>query len=250
MSAASDALPKQPASRRPYAAIAGAIVLLAALGGGAWYWRTMQANAAEAAAKTVLEPRGVILISEGGHIKVLNSMQHLDDADFAKIGDLSHLHTCNLSGSKVTDAQMAVLGTLPGLLVLQVDNSPGVTSEGLVHVAKLRSLERLFANDTSIDDAGLAHLNGLPNLNTVNLSHTKITDAGLKHLVGAPKLEVLRICGNEVTDAGVESLKAIPTLRLLNVGGTKITKAGIQALRAANKDLVVEEAEEVHRGGL
>lgn len=239
--------PGEPAATRsaspPIGLIAGVVVLLLIVAGSVWFWRLRAANAAEAAAKTALEQKEVILVADGGHVKVLNNMRKLDDATFANIGGLSYLHTCNLSGSEVTDAQMAVLGTLPGLLILQVDHSPAVTSAGLAPVANLSTLERLFANDTSIDDAGLAHLSGLPNLNTVDISHTKVTDAGLKHLVGVPKLEVLRICGNDISDAGVESLKQMTSLKLLNVGGTKITPEGVKALRAAKKDLVVEESE-------
>lgn len=234
-------------ARPRYGLVAAVVLLILALAGGGWYWRLQRANAAEAAAKAVLEPKGVILVADGGHIRVLNSMQPLDDATFAKIGDLGYLHTCNLSGSQVTDAQMAVLGTLTNLLILQVDASPGVTSQGMANVKGLTSLERLFANDTSIGDDGLEFIQGMQNLNEINISRTKITDAGLKYLTGLPRLENLRISGTEVTDAAVESLSAITSLRNLDVSGTKMTPAGVQALRAANSKLVVEDAGEVAR---
>lgn len=233
--------------RPPIGVILLALLVIAMLAGGAWWLRTNAANAAEQAAKFTLEQQGTILVANGKHIEVLNSMQPIDDAVFAKIADLGHLHTCNLSGSQVTDAQMVVLGKLPKLLILQVDNSPGVTSEGLSHVTGLKSLEKLFANNTSIDDAGLVHLGGMGNLTTVDLSYTKITDEGLKDLVPLPSLEVLRICGTEVTDAGVESLKAMPALKLLNVANTKITPEGVKALKAARSGLTVEEEAERER---
>jgi hypothetical protein len=230
-----------PSSRPPYGMIAAVAVVLLVLLGGFWFWRSNAANAAEAAARKELEAKEILLVAEGPHVRTLNSMKPIDDATFAKIGDLHYLQSCVLSGSEVTDAQLAVLANVGSLLNLVIDHSPGVTSAGLAHLQGHGSLEKLFAGNTSIDDAGVAHLSGMPSLNTLDISYNKITDAGMAHLVDIPKLEVLRICGTEVTDAGVESLKQITSLRDLNIAGTKITADGVKALRAANKDLVIKE---------
>ncbi len=233
-----------PPKRPRIGVILAVVTLIIASAGGVWFLRTRAADAAEKSARAALEQQEIILVANGAHIEVLNSAKPIDDATFARIADLGHLHTCIFSGSQLTDNQMAVLGRLPNLLTLNIDSNPAVTSQGMMHLAGQSSLEKLFANDTSIDDAGLVHLQGFDRLNTLDLSYTKITDEGLKQLVALPKLEVLRICGTNVTDAGVESLKAIPALKLLNVGGTKITAVGVKALRAARKDLSVEEQEQ------
>ncbi len=233
-----------PPRRPPVGVILAVVIVVVACVAGVWFLQTRAADAAETSARAALEQQEIILVANGAHIEVLNAAKPIDDATFAKIADLAHLHTCIFSGSQLTDNQMAVLGRLPNLVTLQVDSNPAVTSQGMMHLAGQSSLEKLFANDTSIDDTGLVHLQGFGRLNTLDLSYTKITDEGLKQLVALSKLEVLRICGTSVTDAGVESLKAMSALKLLNVGNTKITPAGVKALRAARKDLAVEEQEQ------
>ena len=231
--------------RLPIGLVLGGLLLAALILGGVWYAQAAARDSAEAEARQALTQVAdrVLLVANGPHVEVVNMLQPIDATLFQHIGKLYRLSTCKLSDCDVTDDQLAQLTGLSSLLVLQVERCPKVTSQGMVHVAELSSLEKLFADGTSIDDAGLAHLAGLRTLTTLDVSHTKITDAGLAHLTDLPKLEVLRISGAEVTDAGVEHLKAIEPLRLLNVSGTKITPAGKQALQAVNRELKFEETE-------
>lgn len=235
--------PGVPARRPPFGLIAGALFVLAIVLGGGWYLRTATANAAEEAARAELEKHGIILVKTDGHVQVLNSMQPIDDVVFARIAELGHLTTCNLSGAKVTDAQLAMLQQLPQLMILQVDGSPTVTSAGMEHVAGLRALEKLFANGTSVDDSGLSHLGNMSQLTTLDVSDTKISDAGLKYLSSAPKLEVLRLRNDNVTNAAIDSFKAMAALKVLDISGTKITDEGLKSLRAAKSDIVIEQQE-------
>lgn len=236
--------PAQSSRRPPIGVVLGVALLIAASAGGFWFLRTRAADAAEKVARTALEQQEVILVANGAHVEVLNSAKPIDDAVFALIADLGHLHTCILSGGQATDSQMQVVGRLPRLITLQIDHSAGVTSQGLSHLTGLTSLQKLFANNTGIDDAGLAHLQNFRQLNTLDVSYTKITDEGLKHLTSLPKLEVLRIVGTNVTDAGVESLKAMPALKQVSVANTQITPAGAKTLRGAINGLTVEEQEQ------
>ena len=96
-----------------------------------------------------------------------------------------------LSGTKVTDADLACLKQL----------------------TKLRSLSLI---DTKITDAGLENLRGLTHLKALDLAGTDVTDAGLKNIEGLIKLRSLNLMGTKVTDAGMRYLKGLTQLESLD----------------------------------
>lgn len=72
----------------------------------------------------------------------------------------------NLSGTKVTDAELAVLVPLTSLTTINLSGTP-------------------------VTDVGVKELAALQNLNVLTLSGTKVTDAGVKELQKAlPKCEI------------------------------------------------------------
>jgi hypothetical protein len=71
--------------------------------------------------------------------------------------NVAALTLLNLSGNRITDAQMPYL-------------------------AKLENLQSLDLDNTRITDAGLVHLYGLKNLGSVNLSGTQVTPQGIERL--------------------------------------------------------------------
>jgi hypothetical protein len=119
---------------------------------------------------------------------------------------LGHLRGLNLSGTQVTDAELADLAELKELKFLWLSNTK-VTDAGLAHLAGLTSLRWLGLSKTKITDAGLTHLRGLQNLQLLRLKHTKVTDAGLAHLAGLTELADVSLEGTEVTDAIRERLR-------------------------------------------
>lgn len=242
--AASTSAPAQQ-RRVPRGIIAGVAVALLVAAVGWWFLQNRARDAAEAEARAALNQVAdrVLLVANGPHVEVVNMLQPIERELFAQIGKLAYLQTCKLSDGQIVDEQLAELTQLPRLLVLQVERCPGVTSQGMAHVGRLTTLEKLFASDTSVDDAGLAHLQRLDRLTTLDLSNTKITDSALTQLAGLPNLEVLRVSGTSITDAGLEPLKSMTTLHLLNVSNTQVTAAGKRALLAANKSLKLEETE-------
>ena len=56
-------------------------------------------------------------------------------------------------------------------------------------------------------DAGLVHVQKLKNLNRLGLKWTSITDMGLLHLKTLPKLKSLQLEGTRVTGAGISELR-------------------------------------------
>ncbi|MDZ4784393.1 MAG: hypothetical protein SGJ19_29460 [Planctomycetia bacterium] len=239
-----------PQRRISWGIIAGVAVVVLVAAVGWWFLQNRARDAAETEARAALNQVAdrILLVANGPHVEVVNMLQPIERELFPQIGKLHHLHTCKLSDCGIVDEQLAELTSLPHLLVLQVERCPGVTSQGMAHVGQLTTLEKLFADGTSVDDAGLAELQGLDRLTTLDLSNTKITDQGLAQLAGLSSLEVLRVAGTPITDAGLEPLKTMTTLHLLNISNTQVTAEGKRALLAANKALKLEETEPTDDG--
>ena len=71
----------------------------------------------------------------------------------------------------------------PNKPVIKVDfRRTKVTDDGLVHLAGMTELRRLYLKNTRITDSGLEHLKGLTKLNQLDLRSTKVTDVGVKKL--------------------------------------------------------------------
>jgi hypothetical protein len=81
-------------------------------------------------------------------------------ADLTKHLRLEYL---DLGRTKVSDAGLAKLGNLSGLVSHYLDDTP-ITGPALEQVAKLRNLERLGLHWTAVADQDLMKLAGLPKL--------------------------------------------------------------------------------------
>lgn len=118
------------------------------------------------------------------------------DADTAAkvlplLKDMKTLTDLNLSGAKITDAQLA-------------------------NLAGDINLTRLHLENTPVTDAGLAHLKGLKNLVYLNLFNTAVTDKGLQELKAMANLQKLYLFETKTTDAGIAALKkALPNAEIV-----------------------------------
>ena len=88
------------------------------------------------------------------------------------------LQGINLSETSVTDAGLANVGNLSGLLGLDL-TATRISNDGLAHLTGLTKLRGLTLAQTGIGDAGLRYLEGLEALEWLELSETRVTDAGL-----------------------------------------------------------------------
>ena len=69
--------------------------------------------------------------------------------------------------------------------------TPGITDEGMKHVAEMTSLTLLSLDRAKVTDEGLIHLAHLVNLQELELTETQVTDAGVGRLRRAlPKCTV------------------------------------------------------------
>ena len=104
----------------------------------------------------------------------------------AHIGTLSQLELLDLTGFRMTDANLADL-------------------------RQMTHLKWLWLDCTNTSDAGLEHLKGLIRLQSLGLRGNQITDAGLEHLKRSRELRYVNLAGTKVTEQGVESLQeALP----------------------------------------
>ncbi|HYV34560.1 MAG TPA: hypothetical protein VE988_02585 [Gemmataceae bacterium] len=136
----------------------------------------------------------------------------------------------DLSGVKLTDADLAPLANAKDILWLKL-NSTAVTDAVVPHIAAMTGLEEIDLSGTKITDAGLEKLAaGAKALKGLKLAFTAITDKGLATLGKIDGVRSLDLTGTTVSDDGVEALLKLPLLDSVYVAKTKITDKGAQKL--------------------
>lgn len=88
----------------------------------------------------------------------------LDDATLAQLVEISTLEELDLSNSPVTNASLRLLGDLPNLKSLTLNNCKNLNDEALLELAKLPRLTRLDISEASITASALEHLIPLASL--------------------------------------------------------------------------------------
>ena len=147
-----------------------------------------------------------------------------------ELNDNGEVTSLALVGSRITDADLAVLKELTKLQELDL-TATAVTDGGLVRLEGLTNLQSLNLTGTKISDAGLLHLGGLAELQKLNLSDTPITGAGLVHVAGLTKLQSLGLNRTRIADAALVHLEGLTELRGLGLGSTPITGEGLAHLQ-------------------
>ena len=127
--------------------------------------------------------------------------------------------------------------------VVEVDFAkPGLTDEGLKHLAALKELKTLDLGRSQVTNAGLQYLGKeLKGLLALYLSSPQITDDGLTHLRGLTGLIDLHLSGLQVGDAGLKHLQECKGLKRLTLKRTKVSDNGVRLLQKALPEL------EIHR---
>jgi hypothetical protein len=146
---------------------------------------------------------------------------NLSDATLPIVRRLPTLEALELFEScesgNVTDRGLAVLAGHGALR--QLGLGPGITDQGLAHVAHLSALKRLRLDSAEgVTDAGMAHLAKLIGLERLSLQFTDVGDAGLAQLAGLTALRELVLNDTRVTDAGLQSLATMSGLQELSLG--------------------------------
>jgi hypothetical protein len=109
----------------------------------------------------------------------------LSDDDLArllpKLAAMGTIRELALSGTEITDAGIAGVGSLIDLRQLWV-NETRITDRSLANIGRLHRLQNLQLQQTKITDNGLRHLRGMSSLLVVNLYETSTTESGAAHL--------------------------------------------------------------------
>ena len=165
----------------------------------------------------------------------------IDDDDLARLAGLRELEWVNLAATLVKTPQ-----------------KPGVSDDGLDHVAEWKKLRTLNLHGLPVTDEGIGKLGSLPALESLQLGGTRVTGEGLQGMrnlrwlrldatavtdddlqfVGElRKLEQLYLDSTGISDAGLKHLEGLKRLRVLNLHNTKVTPAGVEALRLVLPEL-------------
>jgi len=173
-------------------------------------------------------------------VLMLWNASELTDAGVECLRDMGRLRYIHLTGSRITDRSLEILGGLPSIDGLSLQFNL-FTDAGLAHLARLDRLKTLWvcAPGEASDSKAYAELlrkpePGLP-------FPDRISDAGLDRLKGLGSLETLGIQNTLVTDAGLEKLRGLPKLKEVILHGARTTPAGRQALREAIPGLKTSE---------
>jgi hypothetical protein len=142
----------------------------------------------------------------------LDAEGQMTDAMLADIASMSGLVALDLAGSAgVSDEGLRQLARFPHLRELVLDGT-GVTDRGLGVLAELPRLERLSLSRTRVTDRCAAHLRRCEQLRDVNLSETETGDAAVRALSGKRRLAVFQ-CGRRLTDEGILALHDLPIFK-------------------------------------
>lgn len=146
-----------------------------------------EARIAECSPATILRIAGGLVTwssADTTRVELVDLSNHaLTRQDRTAIRDIEFIETLDLSGSRLSNADLG-------------------------YVARLASLTNLALGRNPITDDGLKHLVGLP-LVRLDLSSTGVTDEGLTRLGGIQTLKVLYIGDTAITSRGIDSLSRL-----------------------------------------
>ena len=121
----------------------------------------------------------------------------------AALGQMSRLERLSAAGTRLNDAAVAAVGRMKTLRQLDLRDCP-VTNAGLAHLSGLTGLVAIRLSGktgaTTVDDAGMPHLAGLKGLRVLMLDFLWVGKDGLETLAGLDKLEELTLAQTLVQD--------------------------------------------------
>lgn len=135
----------------------------------------------------------------------------LDDQSVAAIAKQRWLRLLDVNGSNVSDDKLTHLTKLP-LTELMVSETM-VTDQGLVMIAKIKTLESLHMEKLSITHQGLASLASLPALQRLYLRGLPAEPSPIPSLIKLQHLEHLECSDADWTDQEHTQLESLPKLR-------------------------------------
>jgi hypothetical protein len=111
--------------------------------------------------------------------------------------------------------------------LIQIDlSSKEITGDVLGLIGRMRRLQTLNLDRTSLMDDGAFILASLPELVELSARYTQISDRGATALVSAANLQTIRWTGCRVTDRTLEAIPQDSNLRQVFARWSDVTEAG------------------------
>ena len=161
-------------------------------------------------------------------------------ADHPELRRLPRL-SIDLSGTRITDAGLEQLATMPEITGLTLTDTQ-ITDSGLAGFGSLPKLMLLDLSGTPVGDQGIASLRQCERLPFLWLG-TESTNASLRYLAEwKDDLQFLSLEGTQITDEDLRLLQGVPhrMLHHLVLGGPNMTDAGLMHLRPLSSISAVE----------
>jgi Leucine-rich repeat (LRR) protein len=181
-------------------------------------------------------------------IKLLATNQQLRHVYFRKVkftgDDLDVLRKLPLQSVHLEDLKHAN-GVVPALVEVKTlkyltIHCEDFDDDGAEQLGKLKSLETLYLDFTTITDKGVESLAGLDELRGLGLFRTEITYDTAITLVKLKSLVSVHLGETKFSDAGLEKLVGSTTLKSINIRDTKVTDDGVAAFRKKKPDVEVK----------
>jgi serine/threonine protein kinase len=132
---------------------------------------------------------------------------NIDDGAAKYLARLESLGSLDLSNTRITDATVAEIKTLPKLRELRMGYT-GITGECLEDISDFSGLVRLDVTGTSIGDQNLSELCKLPKLKYLLLNSTRVTDDAVGILSELSNLVELELQHTKLSAAAIGELRA------------------------------------------
>lgn len=142
---------------------------------------------------------------------------------------LTRLESLSVEHTRVDDRGLAFLAACPQLTTLYLGGS-AVKGPGLEHLAE-HPLTYLSFQHSELDDSVTQSVAKLKRLETLGLDDTSVTDASLEPLTELKQLKVLWLDRSQITDASVPVLLRLDGLKTLHLEDTELSDEAIERLR-------------------
>jgi internalin A len=139
------------------------------------------------------------------------------------------LRTLNLSGAKITNESLEIIGKLTMLSSLHLA-STGIDDDGLAFLAPLVELRYLDIGTCNISGPGLKHLANFDELLSINLTSDPVPNEHLADIVEMESLRRVYLTGTLVTDEGVATLNQLEHLKVISLYATRVSNAALPTL--------------------
>ena len=155
----------------------------------------------------------------------------LTDADMALLGSLPRLSRLSLSHTRVTDRGVRELRPLTALTALDLSFVQRFTDAGVGALREMSGLRRLALRGTPLTSRALPAIARLAKLEELDLSHTHVSDENFDELLALTELRRLAVGGTLISGSALPMLRLLPKLEELDLGGVQRVDSGVWGFR-------------------